>query len=122
MQVAVSAQNTPTRRFPTLVNGDVVLGESGAIAQYPIERYGQGRLAPAIESPLRGPYLQWMLFPKGTLNSYINAIRRFKDKSPAVAASFSDELDIAIGYCDRALADHAYIVGDKFGGLTSCWR
>ncbi|NEQ34128.1 MAG: hypothetical protein F6K04_24590 [Leptolyngbya sp. SIO4C5] len=33
-----------------------------------------------------------------------------------MAASFSDELDIAIGYCDRALADQAYIVGDKFGG------
>ncbi|NEQ34129.1 MAG: hypothetical protein F6K04_24595 [Leptolyngbya sp. SIO4C5] len=41
-----------------MVNGDVVLGESGAIAQYLIECYGQGHLAPAIESPLRGPYLQ----------------------------------------------------------------
>ncbi|NJL46366.1 MAG: glutathione S-transferase family protein [Leptolyngbyaceae cyanobacterium SM2_5_2] len=112
----IFAQNTPTGRFPTLVDGDIVLCESGAIAQYIIERYGQGRLAPAIDSPLRGPYLQWMHFPEGTLNPYINAIRRLQDKSPTMAASLGDELDIAVGYCDRALTDHAYIVGDEFTG------
>lgn len=112
----IFTQHTPTGRFPTLVDGDIVLCESGAIAQYLIERYGQGRLAPAIDSPLRGPYLQWMHFPEGTLNPYINAIRRFKDQSPTGAASLSDELDTAVGYCDRALTDHAYIVGDEFTG------
>lgn len=112
----IFAQNTPAGRFPTLVDGDIVLCESGAIAQYLIERYGQGRLAPAIESPLRGPYLQWMHFPEGTLNPYINAIRRFKEESPTIAASLSGELDIAVGYCDRALANHLYIVSDEFTG------
>ncbi|MGD1859965.1 MAG: glutathione S-transferase family protein [Leptolyngbyaceae cyanobacterium] len=112
----VFIQNTPTGRFPTLVDGDIVLCESGAIAQYLIERYGQGRLAPALDSPLRGRYLQWMHFPEGTLNPYINAIQRFKHGFPTMAASLSDELDIAVGYCDRALSQHPYIVGDKFTG------
>lgn len=112
----IFTQNTPTGRFPTLVDGEIVLCESGAIAQYLIERYGQARLAPALDSPLRGRYLQWMHFPEGTLNPYINAIQRFKDGSPAVAASLSNELDIAVGYCDRALSQQPYIVGSEFSG------
>ena len=112
----IFTQNTPTGRFPTLVDGEIVLCESGAIAQYLIERYGQGRLAPALDSPLRGQYLQWMHFPEGTLNPYINAIQRFKDESPTVAVSLSHELDIAVGYCDRALSQQPYIVGSEFSG------
>ncbi|MEM1279289.1 MAG: glutathione binding-like protein, partial [Cyanobacteria bacterium P01_H01_bin.152] len=55
-------------------------------------------------------------FPEGTLNPYINAIQRFKDESPTVAVSLSNELDIAVGYCDRALSQQPYIVGSEFSG------
>ena len=34
----------------------------GAIVEYMLERYGEGRLAPPIGSPLRGPFLQWVHF------------------------------------------------------------
>lgn len=67
----------------------MVLCESEAITQYLIKSYDPARLAPAMDSPLRGPYLQWMHFPEGTLNPYINAICRFKGKSPTIAAYFN---------------------------------
>ena len=38
-------QDTPTGKIPTLVDGDVVMAESGAIVEYSLERYGHGRLA-----------------------------------------------------------------------------
>ena len=47
-------QETPLGKIPTLEDGDVVLCESGAIVEYILERYGEGRLAPAVGSPLRG--------------------------------------------------------------------
>jgi len=34
----IFAQSTPTGRFPTLEDDGVVLGESGAIAEYLVER------------------------------------------------------------------------------------
>ena len=112
----VFAQNTPTGRFPALEEGDMVLCESGAIVEYLIERYGAGDLAPLPNSPLRAKYLQWMHFPEGTLNPYINAIQRFSESSPAIAATLKDELDIAIGFVNRALTDSPYIVGQEFTG------
>ncbi|MEM9408982.1 MAG: glutathione S-transferase family protein [Acidobacteriota bacterium] len=60
-------QDTPTGKIPTLVDGEVVLAESGAILEYLLERYGEGSgLAAEIGSRERGQYLQWMHFAEST--------------------------------------------------------
>ena len=41
------AQKTPSGKVPTIEDGGVALFESGAILQYVLEKYGDGRLAPA---------------------------------------------------------------------------
>ncbi|MEQ8963556.1 MAG: glutathione S-transferase family protein [Coleofasciculus sp. C2-GNP5-27] len=110
------AQKTPTGRFPTLEDGEITIGESGAIIEYLIERYGEGRLAPPIGSPLRAKYLQWMHFPEGTINPYVNAIRRFAPVTPAIVTAMREELDIAIALVDDELTYNTYIVGDDFTG------
>ncbi len=55
-------QNTPTGKLPTLEDGDVLLCESGAIVEYILERYGEGRLAPA-EDPRRRPAETLLVLP-----------------------------------------------------------
>ena len=110
----IFAQSTPTGRFPTLEDDGVVLGESGAIAEYLVERYGNGRFAPPLGSPQRGVYLQWMHFPEATLNPYINAIRRFTGSYPDITAALNEELDCAMSVVDRSLMGQRYIVGDDF--------
>src|SRR5262249_41812120 len=62
----VFTQATPLGKFPVIEDGDVTIGESGAILEYVLERYGDGRLAPAIGSSLRGPFLQWVHFAEST--------------------------------------------------------
>ena len=47
-------QQTPTGKFPTLTDGEITIFESAAIGEYLVERYGNGRLAPAIGTPARG--------------------------------------------------------------------
>ncbi len=59
-------QDTPTGKIPTLVDGDVVMAESGAIVEYVLEKYGASRLMPAPDSPLRAKYLQWLHFAEST--------------------------------------------------------
>jgi glutathione S-transferase len=49
----------PLARVPALTDGEVSLFESGAIVQYLLARYGNGRLEPAVESPDFPIYLQW---------------------------------------------------------------
>jgi glutathione S-transferase len=60
-------QQSPYGKVPALEDEGVTLFESGAILEYLIERYGQGRLAPAVGDPERGPYLQWVHFAEATL-------------------------------------------------------
>ncbi|HEY4114846.1 MAG TPA: glutathione S-transferase N-terminal domain-containing protein, partial [Rhizomicrobium sp.] len=54
-----AGQDTPSGRYPVLEDGDIVLSESGAVVQYILETYGNGRLQPAIGSPERAAYLFW---------------------------------------------------------------
>ena len=49
--------------------GPVTVAESGAIIEYLLERYGNGRLAPAIGSPERLEWRYWMHFAEGTAMS-----------------------------------------------------
>jgi glutathione S-transferase len=65
-QPTAFAQSTPLGKFPVLVDGETVIGESGAILEYILERYGNGRLAPAVGAKLRGEFLQWVHFAEGS--------------------------------------------------------
>src|SRR6185369_16675973 len=60
------AQSTPLGKLPVIEDGDTTIGESGAIVEYILERYGNGNLAPPIGSPLRGEFLQWVHFAEAT--------------------------------------------------------
>jgi len=52
---------------PIITDGDVVLPESGAIIQYVIGKYGNGRLAVGPAAPNFADYLFWLHFANATL-------------------------------------------------------
>jgi glutathione S-transferase len=56
----------PLGKAPVIRDGDLVLAESGAIIQHVLERYGNGRLEPAIGTPERVRYLYWLHYTEGT--------------------------------------------------------
>ena len=47
-------------------DGEITLAESGAILEYLADRYGAGRLAPAVDAPERLRYTYWMHFAEGS--------------------------------------------------------
>ena len=63
---AFFAQKTPLGKLPVIEDAGVLIGESGAIVEYILEQYGAGRLAPAVGSPARASYLQWLHFAEST--------------------------------------------------------
>jgi glutathione S-transferase len=64
----------PMGRVPALEDGDVTLFESGAIIQYLLARYGNGRLQPAVDDPEFAPYLQWLHYAEGMIMPPMNTI------------------------------------------------
>jgi glutathione S-transferase len=57
----------PMGTAPVITDGDVVLAESGAIVDYILARYGNGRLALAPDHPDFAQYLFWFHYANGTL-------------------------------------------------------
>jgi glutathione S-transferase len=57
----------PFGTAPVIVDGDLTLGESGAIIEYIIAKYGAGRLAVTAESPNFAEYLFWFHFANGSM-------------------------------------------------------
>jgi glutathione S-transferase len=49
-----------------ITDGPLTLAESGAIIEYLVDRYGQGRLAPAAGSAERVRYLYWLHYAEGS--------------------------------------------------------
>lgn len=54
-------------KSPVITDGALTLAESGAILEYLVERYGEGRFAPAPGTPERVRYTYWMHYAEGSL-------------------------------------------------------
>jgi glutathione S-transferase len=57
----------PFGTAPVIADGDLVLGETGAIFEYLMALHDGGRLAVSPDSPNFGDYLYWMHFANGSL-------------------------------------------------------
>lgn len=56
----------PLGKSPVITDGDVTVAESGAIIEYLVERYGNGRLVPPAGSPEKLRWRYWMHFAEGS--------------------------------------------------------
>lgn len=57
----------PLGKSPVITDDGQTVAESGAIVEYLIGRYGNGRLIPAANSPERLRYSYWLHFAEGTM-------------------------------------------------------
>jgi glutathione S-transferase len=114
------AQSTPLGKLPVIEDGDTTIGESGAIVEYILERYGNGNLAPPIGSPLRGEFLQWVHFAEATAFPPIGVIvwhtlyEQNADRFPEVMQSARGRALEALGFVDRRLEGRDYLLGAEF--------
>lgn len=113
-------QDTPTGKLPTIEDGDIVMAESGAIIEYILERYGEGRLAPAPGSAARAAYLQWFHFAESTafppmgIVVWLTVYRSDADKHPEVIADAKIRAQAGLDQIEKALAGNDYILGEAF--------
>ncbi len=73
----------PMGTAPVITDGDVVLAELGAIVDYIIARYGNGRLALPPDHPDFAQYLFWFHYANGTLQ--LQMMRNFAFRRAGVA-------------------------------------
>ncbi len=111
----------PLGKVPVLVDGDLVLLESGAIVQYLLENYGHGRLEPKLGSPERPAFLQWIHFAEATLMPPLGLlaqhtlIRRPEERIAAVVPDATRSAKSALGVIDAALAGREWLTREFSG-------
>ncbi|MBS0367546.1 MAG: glutathione S-transferase family protein [Proteobacteria bacterium] len=103
---------------PVITDGDLVLTESGAILEYLIARYGDGRLAVAPARPNFADYLFWYHFANGTLMP--SAMTGIFSSMGGLAADhpilrvFGQRTERAFALIERRLDEVPYFAGDEF--------
>ena len=116
------AQKNPTGKVPAIEDDGVTMFESGAIVEYVLEKYGEGRLAPPVGSPLRGPFLQWIHFAEATAFTGLGNVAwhtLFKQDADRVAEALEDYRTWArasLETLERHLADRDHLLGADFSG------
>lgn len=111
----------PHSRVPALVDGDLVMYESAAILMYLCDRYPEAGLAPAIDSPERALYLQWVAHLTNTVQEALMHWHHPDFYAPdessraAVKAETERRLDRMWAFFDGVLARPGpYLLGERF--------
>jgi glutathione S-transferase len=112
------AQIHPFGTAPIISDGKVTIAESGAIVEYVVQKYANGRLALRPDSPDYGEYLFWLHFAEGTLMSQI--LREFlldrinADPEAFAAKRLRERNRMYFKYVDARLAEAPYFGGNDF--------
>lgn len=110
----------PLGRVPALVDGDHILFESAAICMYLADKFPEKKLAPAVGTPERGQYYQWMVYAGATLEppiaEYANHTQFLPEdkRNPEIAAKAKEQALAAIKAVEHAMLGKMYLVGEKF--------
>ena len=56
----------PLGKSPVITDGNLTVAESGAIVEYLVDTYGEGRLVPAPGTPERLKYRYWLHYSEGS--------------------------------------------------------
>ena len=108
----------PIGAAPVITDGDLVLAESGAVVDYIIAKYGNGRLAFTADHPDFAAFLYWFHFANGTLqanmgrNMILNRLNLAADNP--VLAAIKARVDRAFDLVDARTREAEYLAGSEF--------
>jgi len=107
----------PLGKSPVMQDGDLILPESGAIIEYLLERYGDGRLAPRPDTPERVRYLYWMHFAEGTMMLHLVS-RLYLTRVGEAAKAMQERVEVMIkkelDLVENELGRSAHLAGEDF--------
>jgi glutathione S-transferase len=121
----------PLGKSPVVTDGEATLAESGAIVEYLVETYGNGRLIPKLGTPERRRYTYWLHYAEGSAMPPL-LLKLIFDKvetspmpffvkpvargiSAKVKAAFIDpQIKTHFDFIEAELAARPWFAGDEF--------
>ncbi|HEY2707300.1 MAG TPA: glutathione S-transferase family protein [Caulobacteraceae bacterium] len=105
---------SPAGKVPVLTDGDLTMFESGAMVDYILDAYGQGRLRPPAGSPARALHQQWCWFSEATLLRPVGLNRLLRHGSDDIATDAAHKTRECIAVVEGALGGGDFLLGDAF--------
>lgn len=108
----------PLNKAPVVVDGDIVLCESGAVMEYIIDQDEDKRLRPEAGTAEYYRYLEWLHFAEGSLslplitNLFMQMEER--DGTQAMDGYIAKEIALDFSYIESTLSDVSYFAGEAF--------
>ena len=110
----------PHGRVPAIVDGEMAMFESAAICLYVADKYLDKGLAPALDAPERGPYLQWVVYSMVTLEPPVYQYYRHtkglpqEKRSEQAAGAAKDAFGESARALEKALGAAPFVAGKDF--------
>ncbi|MXX61617.1 MAG: glutathione S-transferase family protein [Holophagales bacterium] len=112
---------SPMGKVPALQDGEVKMWDSAAICLYVADRYAPGRLAPALDDPLRARFVHWLIYSPAMIEpamfeSGLRTVVPEEHQAEAFNAgrlgwgSFAKTIEV----WEDGLGDGPWILGDEF--------
>jgi glutathione S-transferase len=109
----------PLGKSPVITDGHLKIAESGAIVDYLIRTYGNGKMMPAAGTPEYEVYNEWLHYAEGSamlplmLNLYVS---RLKEAGSPLHPRIDGEIVNHLGYVEGALKGRGFLIGDTLTG------
>lgn len=113
------AEVHPLGKAPVVDDGDLRIHESGAIVDYLITKYGDGKMMPKPGTADYVKYVQWMHYAEGSamlpllLRLYTS---RLGDGAAPLLPRINSETMNHFSFVDAQMKDREYFVGDGLSG------
>ena len=108
----------PIGSAPVITDGDLVLAESGAIVEYIVAKYGNGRLVLRPGDPDFAQFLYWFHFANGTLQAGMGRLMilnrlKLAENDPMLVA-VKARVDRAFDLVEARVRNADYLAGSTF--------
>ncbi|PPU67726.1 glutathione S-transferase family protein [Xanthomonas pisi] len=110
----------PMGKIPTIVHGDSVVTEQGAIYQYLAELYPEAGLSPAPGDADRGAYLRWLAFYGAAFEPAIVDLALKRTPPPRSLSPYAD-CDTVLNVVYAQLAQGDYLLGTRCSAADVLW-
>jgi glutathione S-transferase len=106
----------PCQTAPTITDDGLALGETGAIFDYILTKYGKGKLTVAPGSPDYAQYLFWLHYAIGTFHPRsvtLLALTSCGAADSPMGRAFAEQLDRAHQMMEKRLGEADYLGGSE---------
>lgn len=110
----------PLGKVPTMTCGDAVVTETVAIYIWLADLVAEAGLAPAVDDPLRGPYLRWLVFYAACVEPAVADKALKRDAGAHMQSPYGDFDDVAAAI-NRQVAQGPWLLGERFTAADVHW-